>query len=124
MHRSFPEGPTPEGVYDLMGNVADWTRSAYKPYPYIAGDGRERLDHQALRVVRGGAFDLPDTRCALPSAGRFFPDNRFDSWGFRVGAPAFALDRLTLKSLISAAAGVAYTKWSFVQHVLANRLAL
>ena len=59
---SYPKGATPEGVLDLAGNVHDWTASIMKPYPYVAGDGREQPDILADRVVRGGAADTgPDT---------------------------------------------------------------
>lgn len=30
---SFPKGATPEGIYDLAGNVKEWTNSRFKPYP-------------------------------------------------------------------------------------------
>lgn len=30
---SFPKGATPEGVYDLSGNVKEWTTSVLRPYP-------------------------------------------------------------------------------------------
>lgn len=30
---SFPQGATPEGVYDLVGNVWEWTASDYEGYP-------------------------------------------------------------------------------------------
>ena len=38
---SHPKGATPEGVFDLTGNEAEWTSSLFKPYPYDAADGRE-----------------------------------------------------------------------------------
>ena len=38
---SHPKGATPEGVFDLSGNEAEWTSSLFKPYPYDAADGRE-----------------------------------------------------------------------------------
>jgi signal transduction histidine kinase len=41
----------------MAGNVNDWTRSLYRPYPYKPDDGRESLEGSAPRVVRGGAFD-------------------------------------------------------------------
>lgn len=30
---SFPEGATPEGLYDMAGNVKEWTNSRFRPYP-------------------------------------------------------------------------------------------
>lgn len=56
-----PKGATPEGVFDLSGNEAEWTSSLFWPYPYNAEDGRE--DPMGERVTRGGdhVFDVaPD----------------------------------------------------------------
>ncbi len=46
----------PWGLSDLHGNVAEWTRSAYAPYPYRDGDGRNALAGDAKRVARGGSW--------------------------------------------------------------------
>jgi iron(II)-dependent oxidoreductase len=51
---SHPAGATPEGVHDLAGNVAEWTSTRYRPYPYVATDGREDPDAAGERVTRGG----------------------------------------------------------------------
>jgi len=48
--------PNPWGLSDLHGNVAEWTRSAYAPYPYREGDGRNAPAGGAKRVVRGGSW--------------------------------------------------------------------
>jgi len=58
-----PAGATPEGVHDLAGNVAEWTSSLYRPYPYRVNDGREDAQAPGERVTRGGdhVFDAaPD----------------------------------------------------------------
>ena len=60
---SHPKGATPEGVFDLAGNEAEWTSSLFKPYPYDATDGREDPKASGQRVTRGGdhVFDVaPD----------------------------------------------------------------
>lgn len=45
---------------DMIGNVAEWTLSAYKPYPYNANDGRNDITTSDKRVVRGGSwYDRP-----------------------------------------------------------------
>ncbi len=55
-----PKGATPEGVFDLAGNEAEWTSSLFKPYPYNAEDGREDPNAPGERVTRGGdhVFDV------------------------------------------------------------------
>jgi formylglycine-generating enzyme required for sulfatase activity len=55
---SFPTGASPYGILDMAGNVWEWTRSHYKPYPYRRDDGRDDLkaSDDIGRVVRGGSF--------------------------------------------------------------------
>jgi len=59
-----PAGATPEGVHDLAGNVAEWTSTLYRPYPYRADDGREDPAADGERVTRGGdhVFDASPER--------------------------------------------------------------
>jgi len=54
------------GLYDMHGNAAEWTRSAYRPYPYDAADGRNEVrgvPATERRVVRGGSFADRPSRC-------------------------------------------------------------
>ena len=55
-----PEGESPYRVQDMLGNVREWTASEYRPYPYVAADGRESAGRFARRVVRGASHDDPD----------------------------------------------------------------
>jgi formylglycine-generating enzyme required for sulfatase activity len=56
---SFPNGASLYGVLDLAGNGWEWVRSAYRPYPYNSGDGREAAAPDVERVTRGGGQDSP-----------------------------------------------------------------
>jgi len=74
------------GLYDMVGNLWEWTCSRYKPYPYRADDGRknpEPKDDEAM-VVRGGAWNnnRDNARCAYRNRNQ--PDNRNNNLGFRV----------------------------------------
>jgi formylglycine-generating enzyme required for sulfatase activity len=54
---SHPKGATPEGIHDLIGGLAEWTASLYRPYPYSATDGREDVSLPGERVTRGGDYN-------------------------------------------------------------------
>ncbi len=51
----------PWDLFDMHGNVWEWTRSAYMPYPYNGEDGRNDIENKELkRVARGGSwYDRP-----------------------------------------------------------------
>ncbi|MBI3271584.1 MAG: SUMF1/EgtB/PvdO family nonheme iron enzyme [Planctomycetes bacterium] len=80
----FPAGANPEGCLDLAGNVWEWCSSLYAKYPYKAADGREALDADGARVLRGGAWygDGVGVRAAYRSDRD--PGGRRVSVGFRV----------------------------------------
>jgi formylglycine-generating enzyme required for sulfatase activity len=46
----------PWGLHDMIGNVAEWTRSNYRPYPYKTDDGRNDLNPSENKVLRGGSW--------------------------------------------------------------------
>ncbi|MFZ5919194.1 MAG: SUMF1/EgtB/PvdO family nonheme iron enzyme [Chloroflexota bacterium] len=88
----FPGGKSPYGVEELSGNVWEWTRSVWgkdleKPdfeYPYKAEDGREELDDNNPRVMRGGSFDYDRSGARCASRLRHFPNLVWYNLGFRV----------------------------------------
>ncbi|MEZ4659114.1 MAG: formylglycine-generating enzyme family protein [Caldilineaceae bacterium] len=86
---SYASGASPYGCLDMAGNVFEWCSSQYKEYPYKKADGREDLEADKHRVLRGGAFylDRDFVRCAVRVS--FDPRSRDDRVGFRVVAPGF-----------------------------------
>jgi formylglycine-generating enzyme required for sulfatase activity len=72
--------PNPWGLYDMHGNVSEWTLSDYLPYPYEkegAGEGMKK-------VVRGGSWiDHPKTSASWFRKS-YLPWQKVYNVGFRV----------------------------------------
>ena len=89
-----PRGDSGSGVVDLIGNVWEWTASAWgssgrQPsygYPYDPTDGREdaNLPAGVRRIVRGGAFYYADICANSYTRNRALPTDRHLAGGFRV----------------------------------------
>jgi formylglycine-generating enzyme required for sulfatase activity len=86
----------PWGLHDMHGNVAEWTRSVYRPYPYRADDGREEAGVGGRRVVRGGSWRDEPKRATSSFRLSYLPHQRVHNVGFRVVCelePAVAMTR-------------------------------
>jgi formylglycine-generating enzyme required for sulfatase activity len=76
--------PNSFGLSDMHGNVAEWTLSVYRPYPYDAADGRNAIDASGERVVRGGSFLDRPARCRSSARYSYPAWQKVYNVGFRV----------------------------------------
>ena len=79
---SYPEGATPEGLYDMAGNVDEWCCDWYgddgtftNPLGPETGSGR---------VLRGGGWSYAAGGCRSAYRDRDAPGNRYNDVGFRL----------------------------------------
>jgi toxoflavin biosynthesis protein ToxD len=81
---AYPNGVSPWGAMDMVGNVWEWSSSLYADYPYRSDDGREDLVVEGWRVLRGGSwFDHEwGVRAARRLSGQ--PNHMSHNTGFRV----------------------------------------
>jgi formylglycine-generating enzyme required for sulfatase activity len=84
----FPSGASGYGVFDLGGNVEEWTSSFYEPYPgaSFVYDDIAASAGARYRVLRGGSFALGGdlARCARRHGPH--PASSFRFRGFRLAA--------------------------------------
>jgi len=66
---NYPEGATPEGLYDMAGNVWEWMENEHEKYP-------------SSRACRGGSWYADALRCSSRSYGDPWVD--VNDVGFRV----------------------------------------
>ena len=74
------------GLLDMAGNVWEWTRSAYRPYPYVPTDGREDGAESAQKrfTLRGGSWAYGSLYLRAAYRGIYTPDGRGRNVGFRL----------------------------------------
>lgn len=76
--------PNPWGLFNMVGNVAEWTRSDYKPYPYKNNDGRNSGTLNNEKVVRGGSWKDRAKKATSFSRKAYQADQKVFNVGFRI----------------------------------------
>ena len=79
--------PNDFGLFDTLGNAAEWCQDAYRPYnaaPSSSGETLDTVPDDVKRVVRGGSFRdvAKNVRCAARAG--FAPSTRPETVGFRI----------------------------------------
>ncbi|HWB70977.1 MAG TPA: selenoneine synthase SenA [Egibacteraceae bacterium] len=88
---AYPDGDSPAGCRQLLGNVWEWTASTFGPYPNFEPDAyRDNSEpwFGSRKVLRGGAWATRSRLLRNTLRNYFTPDRRDVLAGFRTCAPA------------------------------------
>jgi len=78
--------PNPFGLYDMLGNVWEWTTDTYPNYTAAEQVDPNLIDHSntEIRTARGGSYSNPPQVCRSATRIGFMTGGRNDFIGFRV----------------------------------------
>ncbi|KOU48957.1 ergothioneine biosynthesis protein EgtB [Streptomyces sp. WM6378] len=89
---TYPEGQSPLGIRQLIGDVWEWTSSDFLPYPgFVAFPYREYSEvffGPGHKVLRGGAFSVDEVACRGTFRNWDLPVRRQIFAGFRTARDA------------------------------------
>ena len=95
----YPNGASPYGCLDMLGNAGEWTSTLWGedplisdfPYPHQAKDGRENLEVEGTvyRIFRGGSYEAKPDELRCTVRHWYAPDNKDRRRGFRLALSHF-----------------------------------
>ena len=82
---SYPQGESPFGLYDIVGNVYEWILDWYGAEYYSNAPNQSPRGPQtgSTRVIRGGSMDYRETWATTVFRDYIKPSNSTDQIGFR-----------------------------------------
>lgn len=85
---SYPQGASPCGCEQMIGDVWEWTASEYMPYPGFRSGFKEYNDKwfTCQKVLRGGSFATPSMSIRGSYRNFFRLDERWMTAGFRMAS--------------------------------------
>jgi serine/threonine protein kinase len=86
--RSYPDGRSEFGVFDLAGNVLEWTSSEFRAYPGSKMSAAKQLEGKGQYVLKGGAFSATAERQRATDRYVYPPTDKNDYIGFRCAKDA------------------------------------
>lgn len=82
------DGQTPDGLFDMAGNVMEWTLDPYTSYTILRNGHREEaLLREPRRSVRGGSWQSPEEELITTARKGLFPESQLPTVGFRCVVP-------------------------------------
>ena len=89
---AYPDGASPHGVHQLIGDVWEWTASDVRPHPgftaYPYKEYSEVFFGPGYKVLRGGAFGVAPVACRGTFRNWDYPIRRQIFSGFRTARDA------------------------------------
>ena len=76
--------PNQLGIFDMNGNVSEWCSDWYGPYSSENKYNPVGPSSGTHKVVRGGGFGTSAKECRNTNRSNNMPDNRINSYGFRI----------------------------------------
>ncbi|MBI2435700.1 MAG: SUMF1/EgtB/PvdO family nonheme iron enzyme [Candidatus Hydrogenedentes bacterium] len=80
------EGRTPDGIYDLGGNVMEWTLDAFLPYAHLR-QNPQAAENVPRKVARGGCWSSRAEDIRTTSRKGPFMESQLATLGFRCVVP-------------------------------------